>query len=156
MAVLCGILPSMPEESTTPDLVELMRASVEAGNSGDFDAMLSFFAPDGVWDMSPLGMGRFEGRAAIRAFLEDWQGAYEEFGVEAEEVLDLSNGVTLAVLVQRGRPVGSSGDVRLRYAAVTVWIDGLSVQLTNYTDIGEAPLPPNASPRNGRRRCRRT
>ena len=52
-------------------------------------AMHSFFAPDGVWDMSPLGMGTFEGRAAIRAFLEDWQGAYGEFGVEAEEVLDL-------------------------------------------------------------------
>src|SRR4029077_8076909 len=128
----------MPEEPATPELVQLMRASVEAGNSGDFGAMLSFFAPDGVWDMSPLGMGKFKGRAAIGAFLEDWQGAYEEFEVEAEEVLDLSNGVTLAVLVQRGRPVGSSGDVRLRYAAVTVWVDGLSAQLTNYTDIDEA------------------
>jgi ketosteroid isomerase-like protein len=127
----------MSEESTTPDLVELARRSVEAGNSGDFDAMLSFFAPDGVWDMSPLGMGVFEGRAAIRGFLEDWQGAYEEFGVETEKVLDVCNGVTVAVLIQKARPAGSSGDVRLRYAAVTLWGDGLIVRLTNYTDIDE-------------------
>ena len=128
----------LSEESTTPDLAELARRSVEAGSSGDFDAMVSFFAPDGVWDMSPLGMGVFEGRAAIRDFLQDWQGAYEEFGVETEQVLDLGNGVTLAVLLQSARPVGSSGDVRLRYAAVTVWVDGLIARLTNYTDIDEA------------------
>ena len=128
----------MAEESTTPDLVELARRSIEAGSSGDFDAMLSFFAPDGLWDMSPLGMGVFEGRAAIRGFLEDWQGAYEEFAVETEEVLDQCNGVTVAVLVQKGRPTGSSGDVRLRYAAVGVWTDGLIARLTNYTDIDEA------------------
>jgi ketosteroid isomerase-like protein len=128
----------MPEESTTADLVELVRRSVEAGSSGDFDAMLSFFSPDGVWDMSPLGVGVFQGRAAIRGFLEDWQGAYEEFAVETEEVLYHCNGVTVAVLVQKGRPAGSSGDVRLRYAAVAVWTDGLIVRLTNYTDIDEA------------------
>jgi ketosteroid isomerase-like protein len=131
------ILPVVPEESTAPDLVELARRSVEAGSSGDFDAMVSFFATDGVWDMSPLGMGVFEGRAAIRAFLKDWQGAYEEFEVETEQVLDVYNGVTVAVLVQKARPAGSSGDVRLRYAAVTVWRDGLIVRLTNYTDIDQ-------------------
>ena len=68
--------------------------------------MHSFFAADGVWDMSPLGMGTLEGRAAIRAFLEDWQGAYEEFGVEAEEVLDLGISST------RSGVVDSSGIVR--------------------------------------------
>jgi hypothetical protein len=31
----------MPEESTTPDLEELVRATVEAVNRRDFDAMLS-------------------------------------------------------------------------------------------------------------------
>ncbi len=114
----------MSEEFTTPpDLVELARRSVEAGNGGDFDAMLAYFAPDGVWDMSPLGMGVFEGRAAIRVFLEDWQRAYDEFGVETEKVLDANNGVTVAVLVQRARPADSSAIVQLRYAAVTRWAE---------------------------------
>jgi ketosteroid isomerase-like protein len=127
----------MAEESTTSDLAELTRRSVEAGNSGNFDAMLSFFAPDAIWDMSPLGMGTFEGHPAVRGFLEDWQGAYDKFRVETEEVLDVRNGVTVAIVVQAGRPAGSSGAVRLRYAAVALWTDGLIVRLTNYTNIDE-------------------
>jgi ketosteroid isomerase-like protein len=39
----------MAEESTTPDLVELVRESVEAVNRGDFDAMLNALLPDAVW-----------------------------------------------------------------------------------------------------------
>jgi ketosteroid isomerase-like protein len=66
------------EESTTPDLVEFSRRSSEAVNSGDLDAMVSVFAPDAVWGLSPVGMGTFAGRAAIRGFAEDWLGAHEE------------------------------------------------------------------------------
>ena len=39
------------------------------------------------------------------------------------------------MLTQEGRPVGSSGEVALRYAAVSVWEDGKIVRLTNYNDI---------------------
>jgi len=58
----------MPEESTTPDLVELTRRNFEAANRRDFDAVLSFFAPDAVWDasLSGVGIGTFEGSAAVR------------------------------------------------------------------------------------------
>jgi len=95
------------EESTTPDLNELQRLGIEAVNRRDFDAMLSFFAPAAVWDLSPMGLGTYEGPAAIRRFFEDWIGAYEEFAFEAEQNLDLGNGVTFAVIIQNGRPVGS-------------------------------------------------
>jgi ketosteroid isomerase-like protein len=97
----------------------------------------AFYAPDGVWDMSPMGMGAFEGRAAARGFLEDWFASYEEYELEAEEILDLGNGVGFRVLNQKGRPVGSSGEVELRYAAVAVWEDGKIVRMTNYNDIDE-------------------
>jgi ketosteroid isomerase-like protein len=128
----------MPEEPTTPDLVELWRRAIEVSSRRDLDGILSFFAPDSVWDMSPMGMGTFEGLVAIRGFYEDWMGAYADYRVEAEEILDLGNGVAVAVLVQKGRPVNSSGQVRLRYAAVSTWVDGLTVRVTNYTDIDEA------------------
>src|ERR1700732_2569954 len=85
-----------------------------------------------------LGMGVFEGQAAARGFIEDWWGSYEEYEFEAEETLDLGNGVGFRVLIQKGRPVGSSGEVELRYAAVSVWEDGKIVAITNYNDIDEA------------------
>jgi len=59
----------MSEESRTPHLVELTRQAVEAGTRRDFDALMSFYSPDAVWDLSPLGVGTFEGRAAIRRFV---------------------------------------------------------------------------------------
>jgi ketosteroid isomerase-like protein len=128
----------MPEEATAPDLVELQNRLTAAARSRDLDAMTAFYAPDGVYDMSPVGMGVFEGQAAARDFIEEWWGAYDEFEFEAEETLDLGNGVGFRVVVQTGRPVGSSGKVQLRYAAVGVWEDGRIVRMTNYDDIDTA------------------
>jgi ketosteroid isomerase-like protein len=128
----------MPEESTTPELVELTRRWFEPMNRGDFDATMSFFAPAGVWDSSADGLGVHEGHAAIRRFFEDWRAPYVEYQTEVEEVLDLGNGVTLAVLIQRGRPVGTSGRVRNRYAVVLTWVEGMVVRGTTYQDIAEA------------------
>ena len=122
----------MPEESTTPDLVELARRSVE---TEDLEAALSFYAPHAVWDASPWGMGVFEGQAAVRGFFEDWRSSYSGIEWTAEEVRDLGNEVTFAVIVQRAHVLGSSGSVQLRYAAVAEWIDGLIVRNTTYTDI---------------------
>jgi len=128
----------MSRESTTPDLVELVRRSFEAANRGDVNATLSDFGPDSVWDDSAIGLGTHEGLVAIRAHYREWIGAYEEFAVEAEEILDLGHGVVFVVALQKGRPVGSTGQVQLRYATVAVWAEGATKRFTTYTDIGEA------------------
>ncbi len=128
----------MSEESTIPDLVERVRGSVQAGSDRDIDRALTFYAADAVWDMSPWGMSTFEGTEAIRGFMEEWLDAYEEYSIEAEEIVDVGNGVSFAVLLQKGRPVGSSGEVQLRYASTGEWADGLMTRATNYRDIHEA------------------
>ncbi len=127
----------MSEESTTPDLVALMRRLFEAAERDDFDAAMRFFASDAVWESMGLGT-RFEGVAAIRGHFEDWRGAYEEYEMELEEVLDLGNGVVFATLAQGGRPAGSTGRVRVREARVATWVDGMFARTTTYLDIDEA------------------
>src|SRR6476469_1314959 len=82
----------MSGESTTPDLVELVRRLVEAVTRFDFDAAMSLFAPDAVVEGRASGM-TFEGRTAIRGFYEDMTVAYEELESRSEEILDLGNGV---------------------------------------------------------------
>ena len=126
----------MPEESTTPDVVELVRRQFEAGNRRDLDAVTSSFAPDAVMDGRALG-DHFEGRAAIRSFIQDWFGAYEELEFGLEEVRDLGKGVVFAVVTQNGRPVASAGHVRQREGWVYVWVGGLIAQFT-ISDIDEA------------------
>jgi ketosteroid isomerase-like protein len=123
------------EDSTTPDLVGLTRESIE---TEDLDAALSFYAPHAVWDASPWGMGVFEGEAAMRGFFEDWRASYSGIERTAEEIRDLGSGVTFAVILQKGRVVGSGGSVQLRYGSVAEWIDDLMVRNTTYTDIDEA------------------
>ena len=127
----------MSEESTTPDLVEIVRRAFDASHSGDLDAMISFFAPNAVWEAAPLGVS-FDGVAAIRGFFEDWIGSYEEFEIEPEEVLDLGNGVVFIGSLQTGRPVDSTGIVQVRSGFVMVLVGDMIVRVTAYTDIDQA------------------
>ena len=128
---------AVSEESTTPDGEELLRRSI-AVNRRDLDAMLGCLAPDVVYDTSHSGFGIYTGVPAVRGFLEDWFSSYEEFEMVAEEIVDLGNGVGYTILRQRGRPVGSSGEIRRRSASVGLSVNGLFVRLTTYSDIDEA------------------
>jgi ketosteroid isomerase-like protein len=128
----------MPKESTSPDLAELVRTALDAWSRGDIDAAMSTFRPDAVLDGSALGLGTYQGPAAIRARLEEWMGSFEDFEIVSEEFRDLGNGVTLSVHLQKGRPLGSIGFLERRSAAIRIWTDGLIERITLYTDIDEA------------------
>jgi ketosteroid isomerase-like protein len=125
----------MPEDPAPRDLVELARRSIEIE---DLDGAIGFYAPDGVWDASPWGMGTFSGDVEVRAFFEEWRRSYAEMEWTAEEICDHGHGVTFAVILHKGRLLGSSRSVQLRYAAVTQWRDGLIARNTTYTDIEQA------------------
>ena len=127
----------MPEESTTPDLVELTRLSEAAFNRGEFGAYAS---PDMVLDTAGYGMGTFKGREAAIGFFKEWTSSFEDLIIEADEILDLGHGVVLTLYHQEGRPIGASSYVRVRSAMVTLWVDGVIVRNTIYpeTDIDEA------------------
>jgi ketosteroid isomerase-like protein len=128
----------MPEESTTPDLVELVRRQIEAAQRRDFDALMSFYATDAIWDGSSFGAGPFDGAEAIRRLFEDWFSSYEEWRGSPEELLDLGNGVVFAVIRQDARPVGSRGSLQARFAYVYEFVDGLIVHVVNSTNLDEA------------------
>jgi ketosteroid isomerase-like protein len=128
----------MPEQSTTPDLVELSRQLFDAAGRGDVDALMQFYAPDAVWETTLVTL---DGSAAIRERLEEWLGAFDELEFELEEILDLGNGVTLTVVHQRARPAGASsggGYMQRQEAFIGVWHEGLVTRATTYLDIDEA------------------
>ncbi len=81
----------------------------------------------------------YEGRAAIRGFLEDWFRAYEELDFELEEVSHLGGGVVFAVVIQDGRLVGSAGRIRQREGWVYLCVGGSIARLTTFdVDQGRA------------------
>ena len=124
----------MSNEFTTPDPVELVRKQLEALDRGDLDGAMSNVTDDAVLD------GRaelIEGRAAIRGFLDDWFGAYEELDFEIEEVSHLGGGVVFAVVIQDGRLVGGDGRLRQREGWVYLCAGGSIARLTT-SDVDEA------------------
>ncbi len=136
--VLANERAQVPDESSTPNLRERLRLGEDAFNRRDFEGVVAFCKADAVWDASPVGLGIYDGRDAIRGFFEDWLGSYEDFEQVSTEFRALGNGITLELKSQRGWPRGSSQFVEIQLALVTTWTDELVERIMTYTDIGEA------------------
>ena len=121
----------------TPDVVELTRGLSEAQG---VEETIAYYALDAVYDLSRLGMGVFEGREAIRAFLDDWHRSYDDYEDDLQEIVDLGHGVVFAAAGMSARPLGSPGHARVRtlYGYIFVWADGKLVRTTPYPDVEEA------------------
>jgi ketosteroid isomerase-like protein len=128
----------MSDEFTTPDLAELTRRAFAAGSRHDLDAVLSFYAPHAVLDLSDAALGTFEGRAVIGSFLEDWWGTWREHMIEVEESVDLGHGVVFSLVWEDGRLAGGDGHVQQRRGWVTLWVKDLISRATAYLDIDKA------------------
>jgi ketosteroid isomerase-like protein len=128
----------MSDESTTPDLVELVRQAFGASSRHDLDAIMSYFAPHAVWRMNDLGLGTFDGVAKIESFIEDWWGTWGEHVVDVLEVVDLGQGVVFSDVREDGRLVGSDAHVEQRRGWVFLWVQGKIGLLDTYLAPDEA------------------
>jgi len=126
------------DESTTPDLVELTQQINEAYAGREFDAAMNFFARDALWDASQTAFGTYQGAAAIRSFLEDWIGTFEEYEQEILESRDLGDGVVFTVVRFHGRPARSTGRMHETLSLTLIWVAGLCVRVVARTDIDRA------------------
>jgi ketosteroid isomerase-like protein len=127
--------------------VEIVRRGFEAFLRGDLDSALADVHEDFVATrIAPMpDITPYHGPGGLLQILADWTEGFddfemtpEEFAVSLEEVRDLGNGVTFAVILQQGRLVRSSGQVQLRNAMVDVWVDGLIARTVTGPDIEEA------------------
>jgi ketosteroid isomerase-like protein len=126
------------EESTTPDLAEIARRGLDAVNRRDLDTLMSYAAPDRVYDASPSGLGVYEGQTTIRTVMTGYWDTFEELRYELEDFLDLGNGVTFAVNRHHARPIGSTAPIQGRETHVTEWVEGRAMRVTAYRDIDQA------------------
>ncbi|MGY1773974.1 nuclear transport factor 2 family protein [Blastococcus sp. SYSU D00813] len=92
-------MTSTQSDTRTADLLDIQRAThVYARGLDRFDPQeaLSAFTDDAVWDATPVGLERLEGRAAILGFFErDAAAIADQFHVITNHVVDLDDdGVT--------------------------------------------------------------
>jgi ketosteroid isomerase-like protein len=133
--ILTGV---MPDESTTPDLVELTHQLWLKIKRQDWDAVLGFFSPDAVYDMSPVGLGTFEGHAAMRRSWEEWWGTFPDGTWDVKHVLSTSQGVVFVEIKTQSRVPGSASTVGMGGAFVYEWTDDKIARVIAYRDIPEA------------------
>jgi ketosteroid isomerase-like protein len=126
----------MPEESTNPDPVQRTRQRLEETSRGewDLDGFIDRYATDAVLDTAGYGMGTFEGREAIRGFLGEWIGSFDDLTMEADEIVGFGDAVVLTVYRQKGRPRGASNYVRVRSAWLAEFVDDMIARVTVYTE----------------------
>ena len=127
-----------------PDPEEAVRRIVEALNRRDFDAALSLYTPDVVFELAPGGIGVLQGgyaligHEAMRKSWEDFIESFHDFEIDNKDHRDLGSGVTFGDLIQRGRPHGSDGFVESRFGVVATWRDGRIARATSYEDVDQA------------------
>jgi ketosteroid isomerase-like protein len=121
-----------------PDLVAIGRRLIEADSYDEWAALAErYFAPDIVWDTYG-GIGPFEGRDAILAFIKEYWMMWDTHQHHAEQVLDLGHGVAFWAVREDGRIKGSGAQVETRRAWVSRWVEGRIVRQTAYDDPVEA------------------
>jgi ketosteroid isomerase-like protein len=94
--------------------------------------------PDFVWDMTPIGLGRYDGLPAFREFFLDWTSSYDDWYMELLEAEELSDSVIVLDARQGGRMRGSEQSLEFRLAQVGVWEGGRLKSVVNFLDLDEA------------------
>jgi ketosteroid isomerase-like protein len=130
----------MPEESTTPDRVELVRRANDAFNGRDVDAWLSLLSPDIVYRPVPTFTDSQErrGLGAMRRFMEEWHDAWaDDYTTQAESIREYGD-VVIALLRFTGHAKASGVEVAGGIFQVIRFREGQIALVEDFTDRDEA------------------
>ena len=120
--------------------VEIVRRGYERyATTGVIDPDIT--APDLVWDMSNFHgwpeQRTYEGAEEVQGFLSAWEGAWDEWELEADAFHDAGDKV-VAMMSQRGRSKAVGMPVEMSFAQVWTLRDGKQVRMDMYSDRDEA------------------
>jgi len=120
--------------------VEVVRAMWAAYARGDAQASLGPYAEDTVWDdtrFRPDGAVHV-GRDALVDLTRAWRDAWEQYDIEAEDVLDTGGDRVVAVLRETGQGKGGGLELTNRWGVVMTVRSGKIVHTTVYRTPEEA------------------
>jgi len=148
LAIFVGCEPAAPSvdlEAEGQALMQLSRDWSDLIAAGDFEAALGVWAEDAV--VLPPDMPAFEGKQAIRAFVEG-AARIPGFGISWEPIsVHVSSSGDMAYMIERS--VSTANDslgntVTTHGKVVTVWRKDAGGSWKNVADIwNEAPPPEN-------------
>jgi uncharacterized protein len=107
--------------------VEIVRQMYAAFNRGDLDAFIEYWTDDidfRAAEGAPDDHGPIKGKAALRAFMQDWLDTFDDFRAEPLELIDVGEDQVIAVLRVSGRAKLSGVETDLTYAELGTLREG--------------------------------
>jgi len=107
--------------------VEIIRDAAAAFNRGDPDSWFESMADDIDYRAAEGALddrGPILGKDALRAYVQDWLGTFDDFRSEPVELIDAGEDRVIAVLRISGRAKQSGVETDLTYAAIYTIRDG--------------------------------
>jgi ketosteroid isomerase-like protein len=121
--------------------LQIIRDWTAALNRGDLDAWSEAWADDVDYravEGAPDDHGPIRGKAAMRAYVQDWIDTFDQFKVEPLEVIDAGQDRVVAVLRISGRAKLSGVETELTFAALYTVRDEKVVRGREYWTRDEA------------------
>jgi ketosteroid isomerase-like protein len=119
--------------------VEILRRALPDSAPANVEALFAILDENVKWDY----VGAFPetvtyyGPEAVREFLREWAGAFDDFGFEAEEAIDAGDSVVVC-LHQWGRGKETGAQVESRTWQVFAFRDGRVVHCHGHATKSEA------------------
>ena len=116
----------------------VVRACLDAWQRGAFDEALSLYSEDAVWRQTyGVEVRTYRGREGVARSMEEWVGAFVDYWLEFEELIDVGDKV---VLVWREGGKGRTSGVEVEDTGATVFTveDGLITRAEFYPSRAEA------------------
>jgi ketosteroid isomerase-like protein len=117
------------------EAIKTVREAAAAFSRGDLDAWLEYVA-DGIDYRAVEGAlddhGPIHGKDAVRAYLADWVGTFDDFSGELLELIEAGEDKVIAVGRISGRAKLSGVETDLTYAALYTVRDGKVVRGREY------------------------
>jgi ketosteroid isomerase-like protein len=116
--------------------VEIVRRSMDAYRSGDYEGAIAAWHPEVVFDEVPQGRV-YRGREGVAESIRVWAGTWDDWEWEIEELIDCGDRV-LMVMRQSGRGKGSGVPVEQQTFFVYTLRDGQIVRAAILFDRAQA------------------
>jgi ketosteroid isomerase-like protein len=119
--------------------VEIVRKMMTAFIDGDYERALLAFDSEVEGDFTHMPDGRMTlGREELRGEIAGWQGTWDEFETEVEDIIDAEGERVVLLVRQTGTGRGSGVKAEIRYAQIFVVRDGAVASMKTYLDPDEA------------------
>ena len=121
--------------------MEIVRQGWDAWGRGDLEGLLSFLAPEVVWDTTHFRdwpESAYHGPEGVRRFLTEWVEVWDDYELVVDEIIVAPDGRVVSLIRQRGKGRHGGLAMTMEMAQIATVRDGKVTRLDNFEQRSEA------------------